>query len=168
ALVVVGAILPLAYGDVVLDVAEHPLVSGTEYHILPVNGGGLGLKMRENNSCPMYVDYNNKQQGLPVVFTPYKFVKPIVEAADLKVQVSAATVCAQSTRWRMKFDNRLNKYFVYAGSASSSSKRDLDYFRILESEIYGNVYVLSFCPSVCDNCRPVCGLLGTYTDKAKN
>ncbi|KAH9323510.1 hypothetical protein KI387_018149, partial [Taxus chinensis] len=85
---VVGAIFQFAYGDVVLDVAEHPLVSGTEYHILPVNGGGLGLKMRENNSCPMYVDYNNKQQGLPVVFTPYKFVKAIAEGADFKVEVS--------------------------------------------------------------------------------
>ncbi|KAH9293258.1 hypothetical protein KI387_041539, partial [Taxus chinensis] len=169
--VVAGVILPLAYGEVVIDIAEQSLEAGSEYHIVPYSGGGLGLKMRQNNSCPMYVDYNNKEQGLPVVFTPYKSDKQIEVAADFMVHVSGATGCApQSTRWRMKLDDKLNKYFVYAGNStnSSSSTTDLDYFRILESEIYGNVYVLSFCPSVCDNCRPVCGLLGIYTDKAIN
>ncbi|GLJ32614.1 hypothetical protein SUGI_0656090 [Cryptomeria japonica] len=164
-LLVVALILPLAYGDGVLDIAGTPVVTGTDYKILPVNGGGLSLKMR-NNSCPMYVTYNNNDDGLPVIFTPYEYVKAIAEDVDLEVQFSAATICVQSTRWRIKSDSEVNKDFIYTGGSSSSSSVDLDYFRISKSEGDGsNVYEFSYCPSVCSTCRPACGSLGIYTDE---
>ncbi|GLJ32621.1 hypothetical protein SUGI_0656180 [Cryptomeria japonica] len=103
ALLVMAAILPFSYGgsgDGVLDILGRPVITGTEYTILPVNGGGLRLNTR-NNSCPLYVVYNDNEESLPMVFTPFVNVKLITEEADLKVEFSAVTVCAQSTRWRL-------------------------------------------------------------------
>ncbi|GLJ32620.1 hypothetical protein SUGI_0656170 [Cryptomeria japonica] len=175
ALLVVAAILPFAHGgsgDSVLDVLGRPVVTGTEYTILPVNGGGLRLKWR-NNSCPLNVVYNDNQESLPVIFTPYIYVKVITEDADLKVEFSAVTVCAQSTRWRLRRDSELEKTLIYAGNSSSSASSsfpfDLAYFRIIKSEgDDGNVYELSFCPHVCSTCKIACGSLGIYTDEDGN
>uniref|UniRef100_A0A0D6QZE1 Uncharacterized protein n=1 Tax=Araucaria cunninghamii TaxID=56994 RepID=A0A0D6QZE1_ARACU len=157
----------VAAQDAVLDIDGRPLSSGNKYYISPVTGGGVGLRMR-NNTCPMYVVYT--KNGLPAVFTPYSSGRGgvIKEGADLKVETSAVTVCVQSTRWRVHRDSKLDKYFVYTGDdSSSSSSIDLDYFRFDKSES-GDDYVMVYCPSVCEFCRPYCGTLGSYSDEHGN
>ncbi|KAH9289688.1 hypothetical protein KI387_033805 [Taxus chinensis] len=164
-LVVLAIIGPFAAnGDAVLDTDGEALNSGSEYFILPVNGGGLRLQMR-NNTCPMYVNYEKDNDGLPVVFTPYLSGTVIEENADLTVVTSAFTICIQSTRWVIATDSDLNKRFIATGGDSSSSSIDLNYFKIVKSD---NYYQLVFCPTVCDTCRPACGSLATYSDEDGN
>jgi hypothetical protein len=128
---------------------------------------GLRLRMR-NNSYPMYVVYNDSEESLPAVFTPYVYVKAISEDIDLKVEFSAITICAESTRWRLGSDSELHKTLIYAGSSSSSSSVDFAYFKIGKSEGNdSNVYELYFCPTFRES-KPACGSLGVYTDQDGN
>jgi hypothetical protein len=148
----------------VVDAEGNPVLVGAEYYVLPAvdgSGGGLTLKMRVNNSCPLYVaqEDSEKSRGLPVVFRPAKgqtgnYSSVIVqEHVNLNVNMAAVTTCVQSTAWSVQNDANTTKRFIKASDSSSL-------FQIVKA-IDGDGYVLYFCPC---NCRLVCTKVGIYVD----
>jgi len=152
----------------VVDAKGHPVLVGEEYYVLPAvagSGGGLGLKLRVNNSCPLYVEQQNsvKSRGLPVVFRPAQgqrvnYSSVIVQQhVNLNVSFAAVTTCVQSTEWSVGNDANTSKRFIKASDASSL-------FQIVKA-IEGDGYNLYFCPC---NCRLVCTKVGIYVDSDEN
>jgi len=152
----------------VVDAEGHPVLFGEEYYVLPAvtgSGGGLALKLRVNNSCPMYVDQESseKSRGLPVVFTPFKgrranFSSVIVEEnVALNVKTAAVTTCVQSTEWSEEHDANTTKRFIKASDTSSL-------FQIAKASD-GDGYNVYYCPCICNL---VCTQLGIYVDGDKN
>ncbi|KAL8132683.1 hypothetical protein AgCh_008244 [Apium graveolens] len=91
----------------VLDIDGQEVRPGINYYILPVvrgNGGGLKLYSGRTSRCPMDVvqEPNELNRGIPVKFTPASPREPIVRAsADLNIRFSGASICGQSTVWRL-------------------------------------------------------------------
>ena len=143
-----------------------------EYYVLRVvagsgSGGGLALKIRVNNSCPLYVKQENSEtsRGYPLVLKVAEgqtgnFSSAIVqEHVNLNVNMAVKTVCIQSTTWSVQNENDGNstKRFIKASDPASL-------FQIVKA-IDGDGYVLYFCPC---NCRLVCTKLGIYVDDDEN
>lgn len=153
----------------VVDAEGHPVVLGREYYVLPAvtgsGGGGLALKMRVNNSCPMYVVQENseKSKGLPVVLRHAKGLRGnyssviVQQHVNLNINMAAVTTCVQSTKWSVQNDANTTKRFIKASDASSL-------FQIVKA-IDGDGYNLYFCPC---NCRLVCTPVGIYVGDGGN
>lgn len=152
----------------VVDAEGHPVVVGREYYVLPAGsaiGGGLALKMRVNNSCPMYVVQENSEKslGLPVVLRHAKGLRGnyssviVQQHVNLNINFAAVTTCVQSTEWSVQNDANTTKRFIKASDTSSL-------FQIVKP-LDGDGYALYFCPC---NCRLVCTEVGIYVDDAEN
>ncbi|KAK1379680.1 Kunitz-type protease inhibitor KPI-D [Heracleum sosnowskyi] len=92
---------------VVLDIDGKELRTGTNYFILPVvrgNGGGMKLYSGRTSQCPLDVvqEPNEVNRGIPVTFTPTNPREPTIQvSSDLNIKFSGASICAQSTVWRL-------------------------------------------------------------------
>ncbi|XP_074590763.1 kunitz trypsin inhibitor 5-like [Curcuma longa] len=158
----------------VRDTDGRSLRPGHEYYILPLirgRGGGLTLAARSNDSsfaCPLAVAQEGLEvdSGLPVIFSPApegsEFVKM---STDLNVRFSAATICVQSTVWRLgDVDASTGRRYVISGGVEGSPGAGTasNWFKI---ERYGERdYKLVHCPSVCQDCKVVCGDLGVFVE----
>ncbi|XP_031379665.1 alpha-amylase/subtilisin inhibitor-like [Punica granatum] len=150
---------PAASQNPVLDTDGNPVQSGVQYYVLPGVtdvAGGLTL-VRRTDQCPLYVGQEPLapvvSSGLPVIFTPFATGESIIrEGRDTGVQFDAASVCVQSTAWRVgPEDPDTNRRFIVTGG-------ERGYFRIDNN---GGIYNLGWCPSEsCPNCRPRCGSAG--------
>ncbi|KAF3946869.1 hypothetical protein CMV_026912 [Castanea mollissima] len=90
----------------VLDSAGRPLQRGVEYYINPAitDSGGRFTLIDRNDSCPFYVGQENVSglEGFPVIFTPFVEGETVIrENRDFRVVFSAATICVQSTAWKL-------------------------------------------------------------------
>ncbi|XP_065850864.1 kunitz type trypsin inhibitor 104-like [Euphorbia lathyris] len=151
----------MAQSPVVVDVDGQPLTGGVEYYVLPAAtdiAGGLTL-VNPNGSCPLYVGQaplsTTVSQGIPVIFTPASGGESVIrEGTDLSVVFSGASICVQSTRWRIgEEDEESSRRLIVTGEGGQNL------FRIDNN---GGLYNLGWCPS-CNqpNCgRPRCGAAG--------
>ncbi|EOY09863.1 Proteinase inhibitor I3 [Theobroma cacao] len=155
--------------DPVLDISGEELRTGTDYYILPVirgGGGGLTLASTGNETCPLDVVQEQLEvsNGLPLTFSPVNITKGVVRVStDLNIKFSAATICVQSTVWKLDNDEATQKMVVTTGGVEGNPGIETlsNWFKI---ERYEDDYKLVFCPGVCDFCRPVCGDLGVFID----
>ncbi|CAK9179131.1 unnamed protein product, partial [Ilex paraguariensis] len=95
----------------ILDIAGKKLRSGVDYYILPVfrgMDGGLTLGSHGNDPCPLDVvqQHHEVDNGLPLTFSPVNHKKGVIrESTDLNIKFSAATICVQSTVWKIDYTN---------------------------------------------------------------
>ncbi|KAI6674315.1 hypothetical protein NL676_002221 [Syzygium grande] len=154
----------------VLDTDGHELQTGVGYYVLPVirgQGGGLTLGASRSGTCPLAVvqEQNEVSDGLPVKFSPANASTGAVHlSTDLNVLFDAATICVQSTVWRLgTYDETVEQYFIVSGGVLGNPGRDTvsNWFKI---EKMDEDYKLVFCPTVCDTCRVICRDVGVYVD----
>lgn len=154
--------------DPVLDIAGDKLRTGVDYYILPVirgRGGGLTLGSTRNKTCPLDVvqEQFEVSHGLPLTFSPVKPKKGVVRVStDLNIRFSAATICVQSTVWKLdSFDESTSQWFVTTGGIEGNPGRETtsNWFKI---EKYDKDYKLVFCPTVCNFCKVLCRDVGIY------
>ncbi|KAK2632131.1 hypothetical protein EUGRSUZ_L01961 [Eucalyptus grandis] len=155
----------------VLDTDGHKLQTGVNYHILPVlrgRGGGLTLGASRSGNCPLAVVQEQQElsDGLPAKFSPVDGRSTIRLSTDLNVWFDAATICVQSTVWRLAaFDEEVKQYFVESGGVLGNPGRETvsNWFKI---EKMDEDYNFRFCPTVCDTCKVICRDVGIYVDGA--
>ncbi|XP_050252955.1 kunitz type trypsin inhibitor 104-like [Quercus robur] len=157
----------------VLDSAGRPLQRGVEYYINPAitDSGGRFTLIDRNGSCPLYVGQENGSglEGLPVIFTPFVEGETVIrENRDFRVAFSAATICVQSTAWKLgEKDPESNRRLIVTGE-DQSSQRTANYFRIEKASVGGDIYQISWCPTdVCPTCRFDCGTAGNLVENGK-
>ncbi|XP_074371126.1 miraculin-like [Apium graveolens] len=160
----------------VLDIDGQEVRPGINYYILPVvrgNGGGLKLYSGRTSRCPMDVvqEPNELNRGIPVKFTPASPREPIVRAsADLNIRFSGASICGQSTVWRLDGGRGAGsgQLFVSTGGVlgNPGGSTISNWFKIEKLPGRNNWYKLVYCPSVCSTCKPVCGDLGIVIEKS--
>ncbi|CAK9171368.1 unnamed protein product [Ilex paraguariensis] len=151
----------------VLDIAGKKLRTGVDYYILPVfrgMGGGLTLASPGNDTCPLDVvqEQHEVDNGFPLTFSPVNPKKGVIrESTDLNIKFSAATICVQSTVWKIDYDKSLRQYFVTSGGVEGNPGRETtdNWFKI---EKDGDDYKLVFCPTVCNYCKVICKDIGIY------
>ncbi|KAM3682098.1 hypothetical protein ACJW31_12G046500 [Castanea mollissima] len=157
----------------VLDSAGRPLQRGVEYYINPAitDSGGRFTLINRNDSCPFYVGQENVSglEGLPVIFTPFVEGETVIrENRDFRVAFSAATICVQSTAWKLgETDPATNRRLIVTGE-DQSSRRTANYFRIEKASVGGDIYQISWCPTeVCPICKFNCGTVGNLVENGK-
>ncbi|KAG2681548.1 hypothetical protein I3760_11G150800 [Carya illinoinensis] len=157
----------------VLDSEGRPLERGVEYYINPAitdNGGRFTL-INRNNSCPFYVGQENVSgpKGFPVTFTPFAEEDTVIwENRDFRIAFSAATICVQSTAWKVgETDPETERRLIVTGVDQSGLSTG-NYFRIVKAAVGGNIYEISWCPTdVCPICRFICGTAGGLVENGK-
>uniref|UniRef100_A0A2N9F5V6 Uncharacterized protein n=1 Tax=Fagus sylvatica TaxID=28930 RepID=A0A2N9F5V6_FAGSY len=114
-----------------LDLAGEKLRTGVDYYILPVirgRGGGLTLASTRNKTCPLDVvqEQHEISNGLPLTFSSVNPKKGVVRVStDLNIKFSAATICVQSTVWKLdKFDESTRQWFVTTGGVEGNPGRE--------------------------------------------
>ncbi|KZV32795.1 miraculin [Dorcoceras hygrometricum] len=128
----------------VVDLDGNNLREGSRYYILPLvrgRGGGVTLTSTRNKTCPLSVAQApfEVQNGLPVTFRPVKSEKGgfIRESTDLNIKFSAASVCAQSTVWKLdQYDEATKQYFITTGGVQGNPGQATisSWFKSKESE----------------------------------
>ena len=158
--------------DPVLDISGKKLRTGTDYYILPVfrgRGGGLTLASTGNETCPLDVVQEQLEvsNGLPVTFSPVNIKKGVIRVStDQNIKFSAATICVQSTVWKLaNFDDSTQQWFVTSGGVEGNPGRETvdNWFKIEKDE---DDYKLVFCPTVCNFCKVKCRDVGVFIDDA--
>ncbi|MBA0571669.1 hypothetical protein Golob_002048 [Gossypium lobatum] len=158
--------------DPVLDISGKMLRTGNDYYILPVfrgRGGGLTLASTGNETCPLHVVQEQLEvsNGLPVTFSPFNIKKGVIRVStDHNIKFSAATICVQSTVWKLaNFDDSTRQWFLTCGGVEGNPGRQTidNWFKIEKHE---DDYKLVFCPTVCDFCKVMCRDVGVFIDDA--
>lgn len=160
--------------NLALDTDGHQLQSGTKYFILPLqvrNGGGLALSAKDF-ACPFYVMQENLEvlNGLPLRFLPADTKQQNIGlSSDLNIVFNAATICVQSTAWKLGgIDGNTGRRYVMSNGAIGHPGADTlsSWFKI-EKVGSGNGYKIVYCPSVCSSCKVVCGDIGVFNENGK-
>lgn len=166
------------------DSDGHEVQPGIKYYIAPSqsndNGGGLSLASRDG-FCPPFVVQENSQlsKGLTLRFLPLDTKQnTITLSSDLNIVFNAATICVQSTVWRVSSgggggsgstDDMVTgrRYFIRSGGVVGRPGVGTvsNWFRI---EKFGDIgYKFVFCPSVCSSCKVVCGDVGVFEENGR-
>lgn len=165
------------------DSDGHEVQPGLKYYITPLQsndtGGGLSLAPRDG-FCPPFVVQENTQlsKGLSLRFLPLDTKQnTITLSSDLNIVFNAATICVQSTEWRLSTssggsgnnDDMVSgrRYYVRSGGVVGRPGVGTvsNWFRIEKVEDMGYKFV--FCPSVCSSCKIVCGDVGILEENGK-
>ncbi|XP_010537532.1 PREDICTED: miraculin [Tarenaya hassleriana] len=161
-----------AASEPVRDIRGKPVRAGLDYYILPVvrgRGGGLTMASAGNKTCPMSVvqDKFEVSPGFPLTFSPSDKSRIVGISTDQNVKFSAATICVQSTVWKLEsFDETTKQWFVTTGGVEGNPGRETisNWFKI---EKLGNDYKLVFCPTVCNFCKVICRDIGVFVQDGK-
>ncbi|PIA36847.1 hypothetical protein AQUCO_03200069v1 [Aquilegia coerulea] len=158
----------------VRDITGRKVRSGVGYYILPVvrgRGGGLTLGSNINGSCPFDVvqEQHEISNGFPLTFTPTNPKRGVIRVCtDLNIKFSAATICVQSTVWKLSnFDESTRQWFVTSGGVEGNPGRETidNWFKIEKfAEEADDDYKLVFCPTVCNYCKVICRDVGVFID----
>ncbi|KAI3719865.1 hypothetical protein L6452_20770 [Arctium lappa] len=166
-------------GVIPFDIDGHEVQSGIKYYITPVpsnSGGGLALASRDG-FCPPFVIQENTQlsTGFPLRFLPLDTKQNVITlSSDLNIVFNVATICVQSTVWRISTsgsntDDTLARRRYYVRSGGMVGKPGVgtvsNWFRIEKVGAIGYKFV--FCPSVCSSCKVVCGDVGILEENGK-
>ncbi|GMY33449.1 alpha-amylase/subtilisin inhibitor-like [Fagus crenata] len=156
----------------VLDNAGRALERGVEYYINPaITDSGGRFTLINRTGCPFYVGQENVSglEGFPVTFTPFIEGETVIrENGDLRIVFSAATICVQSTAWKLgERDPETERRLIVTGE-DQSSRSTGNYFRIVKASVGTNIYEISWCPTqVCPICRFDCGTVGNLVENGK-
>ncbi|KAJ6867722.1 hypothetical protein NC652_038815 [Populus alba x Populus x berolinensis] len=154
----------------VLDVTGKILRTGTSYYILPVvrgRGGGLKMASTGRRTCPLAVvqERYEASNGLPLKLTPVNTKKGVVRVhTDLNIRFSAASICHQSTAWKLdNYDEWTKQWFVTTNGVEGNPGPETtnNWFKI---EKFEDKYKLVFCPTVCQHCKVMCKDIGIFVD----
>ncbi|KAL3504149.1 hypothetical protein ACH5RR_033990 [Cinchona calisaya] len=156
----------------VIDFEGKNLLVGVHYYILPVirgRGGGLTLGNSDNETCPLDVvqEKFEVKSGLPLTFTPVNTTKGVVPlSTDLNIKFFAATICVQSTVWKLDYDAAIGQYVIVSGGVEGNPGRETtsNWFKI---EKYDRAYKLVFCPTVCKFCKVICKDVGIFIQNGR-
>ncbi|WOG93907.1 hypothetical protein DCAR_0313195 [Daucus carota subsp. sativus] len=168
-ILVTSPLVASAETNKVLDIDGHELRRDTNYFILPVvrgNGGGLKLYSGRTSRCPMDVvqEPNELNRGIPVKFSPVNPKESTIRvSSDLNVKFSGASICAQSTVWKLDGQRFVSTGGVVGNPGGATVS---NWFRIEKLPGRNQWYKLVYCPAVCNTCRPVCGDLGIVIEKS--
>ncbi|KAJ6684049.1 hypothetical protein OIU85_007715 [Salix viminalis] len=146
-----------------------PALVTTSLPVLIRGRGGGGLKMATTGrkTCPLDVvqDRYEASKGLPLKFTPVNSKKGVIRVhTDLNIKFSAASICHQSTVWKLdSYDEWAKQWFVTTNGVEGNPGPETtrNWFKI---EKFQNNYKLVFCPTVCRHCKVMCKDVGIYTD----
>ncbi|KAI3941670.1 hypothetical protein MKX01_018260 [Papaver californicum] len=102
----------------VLDIDGATLQTASNYYVVPVRGGGLGIGLRDN-TCPFFVLQENFEvsNGIPLrFFHADRNLKAVNISVDVNVVFSTATTCVQLTAWQLgEIDDLTGKRYVKTG-----------------------------------------------------
>ncbi|XP_057530690.1 kunitz trypsin inhibitor 5-like [Amaranthus tricolor] len=160
--------------NLVRDINGHPLKPNYSYHILPVirgRGGGLTLTPKnKTESCPLFVAQENHEvsNGLTLKFYPVNPKdKKVSLSFDLNIVFDAATICVQSTVWKLTIDEVSGRAYVGTGGmiGNPAGLESVDnWFKIEKAGKGKDYYKIVFCPSVCKFCKVMCGDIGVFVE----
>ncbi|KAK1325541.1 hypothetical protein QJS10_CPA01g00058 [Acorus calamus] len=164
--------------ETVRDINGEKLRPDVNYYIMPAPaygvGGGLTLAAHKTNWCPLNVAQQalSTVEGLPLTFSPVNRTdKTIQLSTDTNIKFSDATICVQSTVWKLgDLDELSGRRFVTSGGVRGSPGVGSvgNWFKI---ERYGGDggynYKPVFCPSVCSFCKVICGDVGVFVENGK-
>ncbi|KAJ0984459.1 hypothetical protein J5N97_002815 [Dioscorea zingiberensis] len=157
----------------VLDTEGKTVRTGIQYYIRPAArdvAGGLILTSR-NGSCPLVVGQaqSGADLGYPLTFSPVNpKAKTVNLATDINIQFEVGTLCLQPTVWKLTGPQEgTGRYYVTSGGVKGNPGIETldNWFKI--EEFMGTYYKLSFCPTVCDTCKPLCGDLGIVIENGQ-
>ncbi|RVW59394.1 Miraculin [Vitis vinifera] len=103
-----------------------------------------------NETCPLDVvqEQHEVSNGLPLMFIPVNPKKGVIRVStDHNIEFSAATICVQSTVWKLEYDESSGQQFVTTGGVEGNPGRGTlsNWFKIEKYEDDNN---LVFCPTV--------------------
>ncbi|KAL6319895.1 hypothetical protein AAG906_036967 [Vitis piasezkii] len=114
----------------VLDIEGKKLRSEVDYYILPVirrrGSGGLTLASTGNETYPLDVvqEQYEVSNGLTLMFIPVNPKKGVIRVStDHNIEFSAATICVQSTVWKLEYDESSGQWFFTTGWVEGNSGR---------------------------------------------
>ncbi|KAF5800673.1 putative proteinase inhibitor I3, Kunitz legume, kunitz inhibitor STI-like superfamily [Helianthus annuus] len=158
-----------APAPVVLDFYGQSLRARAKYYIKSADdddlAGGFGLVGVLNKSCPAVVGQMTDNMGLWLTFHPVDPKERVIRlSTDVNIKFSGSNSCHESNVWQLKYHKALEQYVVMVGGVEGNPgpKTVNNWFKI-EQGIYGG-YRLVFCPSVCSDCKVICGGITTGPD----
>ncbi|KAJ0736474.1 putative proteinase inhibitor I3, Kunitz legume, kunitz inhibitor STI-like superfamily [Helianthus annuus] len=165
-----------APAPVVLDFYGQSLRARAKYYIKPADDdyfvGGFGLVGVLNKSCPAVVGQMTDNMGLWLTFHPVDPKERVIRlSTDVNIKFSGSNSCHESNVWQLKYHKALEQYVVMVGGVEGNPgpKTVNNWFKIEQGNYYGS-YRLVFCPSVCSDCKVICGDIttDTYVDNEKD
>ncbi|KVI00176.1 kunitz trypsin inhibitor 2-like [Cynara cardunculus var. scolymus] len=170
---IVFSTLSLSIGqnpDPVLDLTGSTVRSALRYYVIPaIRGNGGGVKLAPttiNQTCPLDVVQENNEllNGLPLTFLPTNTNKDgtIFESTDLNIKFSDATTCGRPAVWRVEVSGGQRVVSSRGMVGNPGQETISNWFKI---EKYEDGYKVTFCPSVCNTCRPACADIGSTIAK---
>ncbi|XP_075499601.1 alpha-amylase/subtilisin inhibitor-like [Primulina tabacum] len=149
------------------DLEGNELQKHTKYHIFSGAGGGLSLSARDSRyPCPHNVmqETNNSSVGLSVEIFPADQKQAIKLSADVNIAFLAATVCVQSTVWRVgSLDPFTGRRYVRSNGELGRPGAE-NWFKIERNVGSGEgYYKIVYCPRVVDICEDV----GVFAEKSR-
>lgn len=160
----------------VLDVDGNQLETNTKYYIFSPShrgggGGGVALSIRDRRiPCPPNVVQENDESsmGLSLKIFPVDSKQLHISMHnDLNIVFMGATICVQSTVWRVGNRDPFTRWrYVRSGGVLGRPGAETvrNWFKI---ERFGEGYKIVYCPSVCSSCRVECGEVGVYVENRK-
>ncbi|KNA03166.1 hypothetical protein SOVF_211800 [Spinacia oleracea] len=165
-----------AANPAVLDIDGHPLLSSSNYYILPVvrgRGGGLTVSPRNATElCPLNAaqDSREVEDGIPLELYP---VNPndrtVYVSTDLNLVFDAVPLCVPSGPsfiWQLTFDEATGRRYVGFGGQTGNPGIETvsNWFKIQKAGSGRFDYKIVFCPSVCNTCKVMCGDVGVFVE----
>ncbi|KAJ0778843.1 putative proteinase inhibitor I3, Kunitz legume, kunitz inhibitor STI-like superfamily [Helianthus annuus] len=153
----------------VLDTKGKNLRVGVKYRVKPEDGdgyiGGLSLVEVRNMSCPAVVGQApGVDKGLWLTFTPVNPKERLIRlSTDVNIKFSGSNSCNESNVWQLKYNKALEQYAVMVGGVEGNPGPETlnNWFKI-EKGKYNDSYKFVFCPSVCSDCKVMCGDINTF------
>ncbi|KAF5800677.1 putative proteinase inhibitor I3, Kunitz legume, kunitz inhibitor STI-like superfamily [Helianthus annuus] len=147
----------------VLDAHGKSLRAGVKYLVKPADNdgyiGGFGLVEVLTKHCPAVVgQLLGKQKGLWLTFTPANPKERLIRlSTDVNIKFSGSNSCNESNVWQLKYNKALEQYGVMVGGVEGNPgpKTLNNWFKIEKTT--SHKYKFVFCPSVCSNCKVMCG-----------
>lgn len=154
------------------DVEGNELQTHTKYHILSGSGGGLSLSARDRRyPCPHNVmqETDKSSVGLSVEIFPADHQQAIKLSADVNLAFLAATVCVQSTVWRLDgVDPFTGRRYVRSNGKLGRPGAE-NWFKIERNVGSGEPYYkIVSCPSVRGECGvDICEDVGVFEENGR-
>ncbi|KAK4799957.1 hypothetical protein SAY86_025322 [Trapa natans] len=161
----------------VLDTEGNSLLTGTKYYVVSVirggGGGGVTIGPPLTGICPKAVVQENIDiwYGFPVTFYPAREGGDSIVriSTDLNVDFSRSIpTCREFGVWKLApLDEETGQRFVTTGGQLGNPGPETvsNWFKIEKVSNGDNYYYkLVFCPTVCSDCKVVCGDVGRYFD----
>ncbi|WMV21151.1 hypothetical protein MTR67_014536 [Solanum verrucosum] len=153
----------------VRDSSGKILRTGTNYYVQPISpdeawGFELASINNHHKPCPLGIVQEDYYPGTPLLFSSANSKKGIIRlSTDLNIDYNLSyTVCTKSNDaiWTVgSYDRRAQSYFLILGGVKGNPGHETirNWFKIEE---FGDNYKITYCPSVCKDCKIMCKDVG--------